>query len=67
MLRSSPAAAVLSSRVCLGRVSRGGARLAGIDMSKMMEIQKMAVDSGYWPLYRYNPNRSLAGENPFQV
>lgn len=26
-------------------------------MSKMMEIQKMAVDSGYWPLYRYgNPD-----------
>ena len=41
----------------------------GIDMSKMMEIQKMAVDCGYWPLYRYNP-ASLAQadpENPFSL
>ena len=28
----------------------------GIDMSKSQEEQKKAVNSGYWPLFRYNPN-----------
>jgi pyruvate-ferredoxin/flavodoxin oxidoreductase len=27
----------------------------GIDMSTMMAHQKEAADSGYWPLYRFNP------------
>src|SRR5688572_27303886 len=27
----------------------------GIDMAKGMHQQKLAVDSGHWPLYRYNP------------
>ena len=27
----------------------------GIDMSKTQSEQKRAVESGYWPLYRYNP------------
>ena len=39
----------------------------GIDMAKMMEIQKMAVDCGYWPLYRYNPANATNGENPFAL
>jgi pyruvate-ferredoxin/flavodoxin oxidoreductase len=26
---------------------------------------KLAVDSGYWPLYRYNPALSEEGKNPF--
>ena len=39
----------------------------GIDMSKMMEIQKMAVDSGYWPLYRWNPANEAKQENPFSL
>jgi pyruvate-ferredoxin/flavodoxin oxidoreductase len=29
--------------------------------------QKMAVDSGQWLLYRYDPRRVAAGENPFQL
>jgi pyruvate-ferredoxin/flavodoxin oxidoreductase len=33
----------------------------GIDMAKGMMQQKLAVDSGHWPLYRFNPQ--LAGEN----
>jgi pyruvate-ferredoxin/flavodoxin oxidoreductase len=36
----------------------------GIDMTTAMSDQKVAVDSGEWLLYRYNPERSLAGENP---
>ena len=39
----------------------------GIDMAKMMEIQKMAVDCGYWPLYRYNPASIAAGDNAFSL
>lgn len=27
----------------------------GINMAKGMDQQKLAVDSGYWPLYRYDP------------
>ena len=37
----------------------------GIDMSTSMLHQKGAVDSGYWPLYRFDPARSEAGEHPF--
>ena len=29
--------------------------------------QKAAVDSGYWPLYRYDPRKIAAGENPFKL
>ena len=39
----------------------------GIDMSKGLTQQKMAVDSGYWPLYRYNPTLVAEGKNPFQL
>ncbi|MCL2481324.1 MAG: pyruvate:ferredoxin (flavodoxin) oxidoreductase [Spirochaetaceae bacterium] len=28
----------------------------GIDMSKTQNEQRRAVESGYWPLYRYNPS-----------
>ena len=36
----------------------------GIDMTTGMSDQKAAVDSGQWLLYRYNPERAMAGENP---
>ncbi|HKY05932.1 MAG TPA: thiamine pyrophosphate-dependent enzyme, partial [Blastocatellia bacterium] len=39
----------------------------GIDMSKGMHQQKLAVESGYWPLYRYNPALAGEGKNPFQL
>jgi pyruvate-ferredoxin/flavodoxin oxidoreductase len=39
----------------------------GIDMCKGMGQQKLAVESGYWPLYRYNPALTAAGKNPFQL
>ncbi len=35
----------------------------GIDMSDMMGHQKMAAESGHWPLYRYDPRREVAGEH----
>jgi pyruvate-ferredoxin/flavodoxin oxidoreductase len=34
----------------------------GIDMSTQMSHQKEAADSGYWPLYRYDPARENEGE-----
>jgi pyruvate-ferredoxin/flavodoxin oxidoreductase len=37
----------------------------GIDMVLGLESQKAAVDSGQWPLYRYNPELSHQGQNPF--
>ena len=39
----------------------------GIDMAKGMRQQKLAVDSGYWPLYRYNPRLVEEHKNPLQL
>jgi len=39
----------------------------GIDMTTAMTDQKVAVDSGQWLLYRYNPERTAAGENPLTL
>ena len=39
----------------------------GIDMAKGMRQQKLAVESGYWPLYRYNPQLLEENKNPFQL
>jgi pyruvate:ferredoxin (flavodoxin) oxidoreductase, homodimeric len=33
-------------------------------MGKSMEEAKLAVTSGYWPLYRYNPDLAHEGKNP---
>ncbi len=37
----------------------------GIEMSTAMSHQKEAVDSGYWPLYRFDPQREASHEHPF--
>ncbi len=39
----------------------------GIDMAKGLNQQKLAVESGYWPLYRYNPMLKAEGKNPLQL
>ncbi len=39
----------------------------GYDMKYGLEQQQAAVDSGHWPLYRYNPDLALEGKNPFQL
>ncbi len=36
----------------------------GINMRTGFDTQKAAVDSGHWPLYRYNPELADRGENP---
>jgi pyruvate-ferredoxin/flavodoxin oxidoreductase len=39
----------------------------GINMGKGMDNQKAAVDSGHWPLYRYNPTLAREGKNPLKL
>lgn len=36
-------------------------------MGKSQEEEKLAVESGYWPLYRYDPRLAEEGKNPFQL
>jgi pyruvate-ferredoxin/flavodoxin oxidoreductase len=39
----------------------------GIDMSTGMSHQKDVVQTGLWPLYRYDPRLARAGEKPFHL
>jgi pyruvate-ferredoxin/flavodoxin oxidoreductase len=39
----------------------------GYDMAFGAEQQKLAVDSGVWPLYRFDPRRIAAGQPPLQL
>lgn len=39
----------------------------GINMKYGLNQQKLAVDSGYWPLIRFNPDAAKNGENPFKL
>ena len=39
----------------------------GYDLVHGLEQQKLAVQSGYWPLMRYNPSLRETGKNPFQL
>jgi pyruvate-ferredoxin/flavodoxin oxidoreductase len=39
----------------------------GYDMRLGAEQQKLAVDSGVWPLYRFDPRRVASGEPPLKL
>jgi pyruvate-ferredoxin/flavodoxin oxidoreductase len=39
----------------------------GINMQNGLEQQKLAVNSGYWPLYRFNPELAAEGKNPLKL
>ena len=39
----------------------------GFNLIHGLEQQKLAVQSGYWPLIRYNPNLAKEGKNPLQL
>ena len=39
----------------------------GINMGFSQAEAKKAVEAGYWPLYRYNPDLAAEGKNPFQL
>jgi pyruvate-ferredoxin/flavodoxin oxidoreductase len=36
----------------------------GYDMAFGLEHQRLAADSGYWPLYHYDPRRAESGQSP---
>ncbi|MDX2081176.1 MAG: pyruvate:ferredoxin (flavodoxin) oxidoreductase [Terrimicrobiaceae bacterium] len=35
----------------------------GFNLANGLEQQKLAVDTGYWPLYRFDPRRARSGQN----
>jgi len=39
----------------------------GVDMSNNLRQQDLAVNSGHWPLFRYDPRRAEQGENPLHM
>jgi pyruvate-ferredoxin/flavodoxin oxidoreductase len=39
----------------------------GINMTRSINEEKLAVQCGYWPIYRYNPLLKKEGKNPFQL
>jgi len=39
----------------------------GYDLAKGLDQQSLAVQTGYWPLYRYNPELAAEGKNPFKL
>jgi pyruvate-ferredoxin/flavodoxin oxidoreductase len=53
-------ALILSYAPCINHGIRAG-------MGKSQEEAKLAVDSGYWPLYRFNPMLAKEGKNPFTL
>ncbi len=39
----------------------------GYDLKEGMKQQKLAVDCGLWPIFRYNPELERSGENPMRL
>jgi pyruvate-ferredoxin/flavodoxin oxidoreductase len=39
----------------------------GYEMSEAIGQQERAVESGYWPLFRYDPRKVAAGESPLKL
>jgi pyruvate-ferredoxin/flavodoxin oxidoreductase len=39
----------------------------GYDMAHGLDQQKLAVNTGYWPLWRYSPALAAEGKNPFKL
>jgi pyruvate-ferredoxin/flavodoxin oxidoreductase len=51
---------VIAYAPCINHGIKGG-------MGKTQNEEKLAVESGYWPLYRYDPRLAEEGKNPFQL
>lgn len=51
---------IIAYAPCINHGIRGG-------MSRTQTREKMAVDSGYWHLYRFDPRLKDEGKNPFQL
>jgi pyruvate-ferredoxin/flavodoxin oxidoreductase len=39
----------------------------GIDIAQGLHQQKLAVETGYWPIFRYNPALLREGKNPMRL
>ena len=39
----------------------------GENMSRSMHAEKLAVESGYFPLYRFDPRNKAEGKNPLSI
>ena len=39
----------------------------GFNLGKSADVTKDAVDSGFWPLYRFNPDSVAEGKHPLQL
>ena len=39
----------------------------GVDLANNHRQQQLAVDSGHWPLFRYDPKRAIEGQNPLHL
>ncbi|MFA6287693.1 MAG: pyruvate:ferredoxin (flavodoxin) oxidoreductase [Opitutaceae bacterium] len=39
----------------------------GYNLSQGLDQQKLAVDTGYWPLFRYDPRLAAQGQTPFKL
>ncbi len=39
----------------------------GIDLADNILHQELAVNSGHWPLFRFDPRKAAAGENPLHI
>lgn len=48
---------IIAYAPCINHGIRGG-------MSRTQEVEKRAVESGYWQLFRYDPRRTEEGKNP---
>jgi sulfite reductase alpha subunit-like flavoprotein len=48
-------------------IAYGPCMIHGNSLFPTADRDKMAVDSGYWTLYRYNPALRQQGKNPFQL
>ena len=50
-----------------GRIADAQMRFNKKPKRKKKEEAKKAVEAGYWPLYRYNPDLAKEGKNPFTL
>jgi pyruvate-ferredoxin/flavodoxin oxidoreductase len=39
----------------------------GYDMARSLDQTKLAVQSGHWPMYRYDPRAAIEGHNPLVI
>ena len=50
---------IIAYAPCINQGIKGG-------MVKAQETIKNAVAAGYWHMFRFDPRKTLAGENPFR-